>query len=342
MIRFLKAHGNGNDFVVIDEFLGKVIHEEDKASFSSACCHRKFGVGADGVLYLQPSQDSDIRMRIFNSDGTEAEMCGNGIRCLVRYAAEAGYVETGEVEVETGAGNLEVEVEYQKEDLTEPDYSKPDVSKEGGDDVKRLYLNDESDAPVDLDSIKKESERLASGGDSDIKVKVNMGKPLFKPSKIPVKRDSPMLNEQIEGYEITACNTGVPHVVAFVEDVDKVDVEEDAPPIRHSNLFPDGTNVNFAEVIHTDEDPKLKIRTFERGVERETLSCGTGSVASAAVAKKLDVLESEIIDVETKGGPLKIIFDSGSAYMEGGATNVFEGELDPEGLKYFYSVSKSV
>src|SRR3990170_1864738 len=105
MLHFTKLHGNGNDFILIDEYKREVVGR--KAEFASRYCDRRFGIGGDGVLFLGRSEKADIRMQIFNSDGTEAEMCGNGVRCLVKYSLDRGYVKT-EATVETMAGVLSI------------------------------------------------------------------------------------------------------------------------------------------------------------------------------------------------------------------------------------------
>jgi diaminopimelate epimerase len=270
-------HGNGNDFVLIDEFRGEVIPEEEKASFVRAVCHRNFGVGADGALFVQPSEKADVKFRYFNSDGSEAEMCGNGIRCFSRYVVEEGYV--GErLRVETLAGILELE-----------------VTKDDG-----------------------------------WWVKVDMGKPKFRREEIPAEVDVWGYEFEHEGkrFKLYAANTGVPHVVVFVDDLD-FDIVPIARKIRYSEIFPEGTNVNFAKV----EGNSITIRTYERGVEAETLSCGTGSVAVAAVANRLGLTGREV-EVRTKGGLLKIELTDNTAYMTGGASRVFDGILKLNELRY--------
>ena len=134
-----------------------------------------------------------------------------------------------------------------------------------------------------------------------------------------------MISQEIEGYRVSAVNTGVPHAVVFVEDVE-FDIQEMAMPIRHNNLFPEGANVNFVKI-----GQPLEIRTFERGVEGETFSCGTGSVAAASVARRLGLVDDEVL-VQTKGGPLTITFEEGKAFMEGPAVTVCSGELSEEFL----------
>ncbi|WP_456329395.1 diaminopimelate epimerase [Archaeoglobus sp.] len=277
-IAFTKMHGNGNDFVLIDEFNGVVVREEDKPRFVRAVCHRKFGVGADGALFVQPSDKADVKFRYFNSDGGEAEMCGNGIRCFSRYVVEEGYA--GErLKVETLAGILELEVTRNEDGWW---------------------------------------------------VKVDMGRPKFRKEEIPATVDVWGYEFEHEGrkFKIYAANTGVPHVVAFVDDLD-FDIIPIARKIRYAEIFPEGTNVNFAKV----EGDTIRIRTYERGVEDETLSCGTGSVAVAAIANKLGLV-GNTVKVVTKGGLLKIDLTESTAYMTGGANRVFDGILRLNELKY--------
>ena len=274
-IEFVKMHGNGNDFVLFDEFDREKIPEKEKPDFVRAVCDRRFGIGADGALFVQLSAVADARFRYFNSDGSEAEMCGNGIRCFSRYVVEEGYAKRGSIRVETLAGVLELQVE-----------------------VREGY-----------------------------EVTVNMGEVKTSADEIPAKK--PLWGEkfEIEGKEINlfAVNSGVPHVVIFVDqrELEKLDIIPIARQIRYSDLFPEGTNVNFATVVSNNE---IRIRTYERGVEDETLSCGTGSVASAFVALK-ENLVSQPVTVQTKGGELIIEFKDGNAFMTGGAARVFDGVL---------------
>ncbi len=266
MIHFTKLHGTGNDFILIDEYKGEIVPE--KSAFARKYCDRRFGIGGDGVLYLGKSDKADLGMRIFNSDGTEAEMCGNGIRCLVKYALDAGYI-NGKTSVETLAGILPVNSRI--EDKTW--------------------------------------------------ITVNMGKPVFAREKIPVKGTGEFLNVHLQGYNVSAVNTGVPHAVIFVDDLDNPALMLAAPKIRYDPVFPKGTNVNFV-VVNTNGE--ISVRTYERGVEAETLSCGTGSVACAAVAHRLGKTGNRV-KVNTKGGELRITLAKDGAYMEGTAVRVFEG-----------------
>ena len=212
-LTFTKLHGNGNDFILVDEMGHEQVAEGEKRRFAIACCHRNFGIGADGVLFLASSPRAALGMRLIQPDGSEAEMCGNGIRCLAKYAWDMGYV--GEFfDVETLAGIIPVQVR----------------------------------------------ER-----DCSFWAKVDMGVPKFDRPSIPACGFGELLSEEIEGLQVSAVNTGVPHAVVFVEDME-FDIQEMAPLIRHSSIFPEGANVNFVKIGHP-----LEIRTFEQGCGRRDI-----------------------------------------------------------------------
>ena len=268
-IEFTKMVAAGNDFVVIGSKLN--IPESKLKEFSRNICDRKYGVGADGLLLIGKSKNADVRMRIFNADGSEAEMCGNGARCAAFYASGA----VKNVKLETKAGIIESKINDNsvKIKLTDPKNIKLNI---------RLQVNDRN-------------------------LKVNF------------------------------INTGVPHTVIFVEGLDKIDVDSIGRSTRYHQKFqPAGTNVNFVEIINDDF---IKVRTYERGVEAETLACGTGGAASAIIAgfraQKTDdrgqKIENRIIRVKTKGGEiLKVFFNKANAkvsdvWLEGLAKIVYKG-----------------
>ncbi len=153
-------------------------------------------------------------------------------------------------------------------------------------------------------------------------VTVEMGRPTFDPPSVPVESAEPFVEREVEGVVVTAVNTGVPHAVAFVEDVNAVDLEAIAPPVRHAEVFPEGANVTFAT---ERADGGYAQRTFERGVESETRSCGTGAVAVAAVANRLGRVETgEPVAVSPPGGDLEVtVTDSGST-LRGPVVSEFE------------------
>lgn len=264
-VDFTKMVASGNDFVIIDGHKAQVIPrlrsgQASRKSLAKNICDRKFGVGSDGLLVLEKSKKADIRMRIFNADGSEAEMCGNGARCVAQYMGRKN------IKIETKAGIIKAQVrgDNVKIKLTEP---------------KNIKLN------------------------------------------IPVKINNRLLR-------VNFINTGVPHAVVFVEGLDKIDVCGLGRQIRfHKSFAPAGTNVNFIEVLNNNY---IKIRTYERGVENETLACGTGSAASALVF----VLKSGVddkINVHTKSGEvLKVYFEKekdkfGGVWLEGKARIVYSG-----------------
>ncbi len=156
-------------------------------------------------------------------------------------------------------------------------------------------------------------------------IEIDMGVPSFAPESVPVDSPEPFADRELGGYTVTAVNTGVPHAVAFVESVDAVDIEADAPPIRHADVFPEGANANFAERV----DGGYRQRTFERGVEGETRSCGTGAVAIAAVAhRKGETAVGETVPVSPPGGELGVRIDAeGRATLVGPVAFEFDGEL---------------
>ncbi len=268
-IPFAKLHGNGNDFILIDEYEKVVIPDEMKAQFAALYCDRRCGIGADGVIYLMKSAKSDCRMRLFQPDESEAEMCGNGIRCLAKFASDARYVKES-CTVETLAGPVTVAME----------------------DTEDGFF-----------------------------ATVTMTPPLFDRKDIPATGTGEY-QERIGDYEVHAVNTGVPHAVILVNAVDAIDVAAVAPAIRRHPTFLKGANVNFVE---KSGENSFRIRTFERGVEDETLSCGTGATASAAVVHKLG-LAGETVEIETRGGPLTIYLKDG-ARMRGPAATVFSGVI---------------
>lgn len=158
-------------------------------------------------------------------------------------------------------------------------------------------------------------------------VTIEMGNPTFEPAAVPVDRPTPMLEEPLEGFEITAVNTGVPHAVAFVDAVEEVDVESVAPPIRHAPVFPEGANVTFATRI---DDRTFAQRTYERGVEGETKSCGTGAVAICAAATRIGIASGTAFDVRPPGGRLAItVPEAGPATLTGPVVREGSGTLAP-------------
>jgi diaminopimelate epimerase len=276
-MEFYKYHGAGNDFILIDN-LEDEIREEDKPSLARRLCHRRFGIGADGLVLMENSTIADIKMRIFNPDGSEPEMCGNAIRCLAKHVYDTK-LKSKRISIETLAGIKEVEVTPK--------------------DQKIAY------------------------------VKVDMGRPLFDRKDIPAVGEGRLLGEKLkvrgEEFVIYGVNTGVPHVVVFSEDIDNTDIVEIGRAIRFNTLFPEGTNVNFLEKIGENI---FKVRTYERGVEDETLACGTGIVACGVIASILGEAEPEKpIEIKAKGGTIYVEKSGENWLLNGPAEFVFKGEI---------------
>ncbi len=247
---FVKYHGAGNDFILIDL---RHFSLSDPGLIARQVCQRKWGIGADGLLLLLPSSAADYRMQIFNADGSQPAMCGNGIRCLIDYIHKR--IGPENLRIETPAGIL--------------------------------------------------SGRMING-----EIAVNLGRPK-------------VLHWPLEGTFVV--DTGVPHAVLCVEDLENIDVQTSGRQIRHNPVFvPHGVNVNFMK-INAD---KVAVRTYERGVEGETLACGTGAAAAAYVAFKEFKLPSPI-SIQTRGQEQLrfLITQDDEIEMLGSATEVFEGVI---------------
>ena len=274
-MKFSKWQGIGNDFVIVNGFEEKIADYTAKAI---AVCDRHFGVGADGLVLALPSENADFRMRIFNSDGSEGEMCGNVTRCFACYVFETGLTNKTELTIETLAGII-----------------KP----------KLLFENGKVTA-----------------------VRVDMGEPKLKRALIPMTGDpdSQAVNESItvgqKIYQFTGVNTGNPHCVIFMDEVEDLDLKVFGQPIEAHPLFPRKTNVEFVKVINRQA---LRMRVWERGAGM-TLACGTGACATV-VAAVLNGVTDRKVTVRLDGGNLLIEWNEDNhVYMTGPAVEVFRGE----------------
>lgn len=279
-IVFIKLVGSGNDFVLID-CTRKQIPGAGLKRLAQKMCQRQFGAGADGLLIAERSARADICMRIFNADGSEAEMCGNGARCFALWAFFLR--KRQKLAIETKAGIIFAE----------------SISGAGG-------------------SKKKESGRG---------IRIQLSDPTQLRFNIPLE----MLGRKISVQHI---NTGVPHTIVFVEGLEKMDVATIGKEIReHAHFAPAGTNVNLVQITG---DHAIAVRTYERGVEAETLACGTGAVASAIVSVLKGecgaIKEYNTVCVKTKGGEvLRVYFRYKDdriqeVWLEGKAQRVYKGE----------------
>jgi diaminopimelate epimerase len=278
-IPFTKLSGSGNDFILIDHRT-PVLPEATLSQWVAKICAHRLSIGADGVILIEPPSSSasggkaDFRWRLFNADGSPADMSGNGGRCAARFAYLKGIAKAAMV-FETPAGLIQAEVT--------------------GDQVK-IRFTDPTDFRWRL-SIEVDGTRR-------------------------------------EGHFV---NTGVPHLVYLVENIDSVDLLTVGRKNRFHPLFqPAGTNVNFIQRLDSHH---LKIRTYERGVEDETLACGTGAVASALVAATVAGAQSPVTLLPKGGQPLTVSFArEGDQFrnidLAGDARVVYEGEMGEEAWKY--------
>ncbi len=270
-IEFWKMSGSGNDFILIDNRNGEV-EDGEMVEFSKLVCRRKLSVGADGVIFIIGSRKYDFAWRFFNSDGSEAEMCGNGSRCAARFAY-LNKIAPARLTFETIAGPISAEVMDRR---------------------VRVLLTDPEDIRLDLD-----------------------------------------IETFLDWDSIDFMNTGVPHVVIRVKDVEQVPVIDVGRRIRYHRLFsPEGTNVDFMKRV---SENLIKVRTYERGVEDETLACGTGAIACALISAIRDGNASPV-DVETRGGEiLRIYFKKDGnrffdIWLEGDTNIIYKGRLHKEAL----------
>lgn len=277
-IQFTKMQGTGNDFIMINGFeyqlnlTNEIIQE---------LCDRHYGIGGDGIILILPPEnnENDYKMRIFNSDGSEAEMCGNGIRCFSHFLKEKGMTTKKRLKIETLAGIIKAE--------------------------------------------------LISTEERQSQIKVNMGKPRFKPADIPIRINT--LSNYIQEYKIEVNNNtisincvsmGNPHSIIFVDDFEQFPLTEYGPLIENLSIFPEKTNVEIIKILNRKE---IIMKVWERG-SGITLACGTGATASVVVGIKNGILD-EKVTVYLPGGELTVEWKGNEAFMTGAAETVFNGEL---------------
>ena len=274
-VRFVKMHGAGNDFVMIDDRDGAFPAERTTLAALGA---RGTGIGCEGIILVQKSATADFRMRFFNPDGSEAEMCGNGARCVAAFAREIGAAPSDTMRFETIAGLVEAEI-----------------------------------------------IRMTSTSQSQLSTLNSQLSTLLVRIALPDPKDLR------EGF----VNSGVPHKIVPVEDLEGADVAGEGRRIRYSAEFaPAGTNVDFVRYRPPHD---AFIRTYERGVEAETGACGTGSVAAAVVGVAQHGLAFPVSVHTVKGFDLTIGGETDgtsfhSVALTGPVARVFEGEIDLDSL----------
>lgn len=256
-IQFYKYQGTGNDFVILDNRTG--LYDQLTEETIHFLCHRRFGIGADGLMLLNSRDGYDFEMKYYNADGNESTMCGNGGRCLVMFAYHMGIVRTT---------------------------------------YHFIAIDGEHEAEIDTRGL----------------VRLKM-------------QDVHQVEEKNGRYIL---NTGSPHYVQIVNAVEEINVFEKGRELRNREEFmPGGINVNFVEL---KEEHEISVRTYERGVEDETLSCGTGVTACALVNFHNEQGFNEVT-VNTRGGKLSVEFDRNTdgsytnVWLRGPATKVFTGTI---------------
>jgi diaminopimelate epimerase len=273
-IPFYKMSGSGNDFIIIDNRQA-VVPADDLARFAAQVCRRKMSVGADGLILVEDSDAADFKWRFFNSDGSVAEMCGNGARCVARFAFMNG-IAPASMRFETLAGIIGAQV--------------------SADQVK-VRMTDPKNLILEAELLTADHGTVAYG----------------------------------------SVNTGVPHLVIEVKDIERVDVVALGRAIRHHPQFaPAGTNVNFTAPL---TDALWAVRTYERGVEDETLACGTGVTAAALVLARKKAAASPVRLKARSGSLLKVHFTPHGngfkdVFLEGDARIIYAGRLNSEAWNY--------
>ena len=290
-MRFTKMHGAGNDYVYVDCFAQPV--PGDPAGLARRVADRHFGVGGDGLVLICPSDKADARMRMFNADGSEAEMCGNGIRCVAKYLYDHGLCRRERLTVETGAGVLSLDLVIE------------------GDRVRRVRVDMGQPIlrPAEIPTTLPGNPLVDGNSPGD-------GSPVVDVDLAVAGRT----------LKVTCVSMGNPHCIQFVDSVDEAPVLTTGPVIENHPAFPERTNVEFIEIVDRGH---VRMRVWERGAG-ETLACGTGASATC-VACALNDRTERAIEVELLGGTLAIEWaEDNHVFMTGPAEEVFSGELSDE------------
>jgi diaminopimelate epimerase len=288
-MKFTKMHGLGNDYVYVDCVRNPP--PRSPAELSVKVSDRHFGIGSDGLILIAPSERADVRMRMFNADGSEAEMCGNGVRCVAKYAFDYGLTKNNPMRVETGRGVLTLQLDV----------------KAGK--VERVT--------VDMGEPILEADRIPT----------TLPGPRVVNQPWPRFADDEVIRAwvQVFGLEpyLTCVSMGNPHAVIYCRDIETVPVEQAGSLLERATVFPRRINVHFVQVRSPEE---ATMRTWERG-SGITLACGTGACA-VAVAGVLTGRTGRDLLAHLPGGDLHLRWDEADnhVYMTGPAVEVFSGE----------------
>lgn len=287
MLEFTKMQGIGNDYVYID-CTKKELEKPEK--ISQIVSDRHFGIGSDGLILILNSKVADFKMEIYNADGSQAEMCGNGIRCVAKFVYDKGLTEKTKLKIETLAGikELELNVENGKVKTVKVDMGEPILEAEK--------------IPVYID------EKMKTEGITPTSVIKNL-----------------KLEAYNQNFTFTCVSMGNPHAITFIDNVEKFDVKKFGSVFEVAKAFPKKSNIEFVEIVDKEN---INMRVWERG-SGETMACGTGSCASV-VACILNNKTSNKVKVHLLGGELYIEWnkENNHIYMTGPAEIVFEGKID--------------
>lgn len=307
-MKFTKMQGCGNDYVYVNGFVEKIPAAE-KPELVRRLSDRHFGIGGDGVIFINPAEEADFEMEMYNADGSRSEMCGNGIRCVAKFVYDKGLTDSEEISIISGG-----QVKYLQltVDKTE-ECPRGLVSKVRVNMGHPVFVPDEVPVKPELACVDE------TAGVSEGNAKVY---PVTCAANAPVI-NAPILVDGRE-YRMTCVSMGNPHAIVFADNVKDIDLEKIGPSFENHKCFPNRTNTEFVEIIDKEN---VFMRVWERGTG-ETLACGTGCCATA-VACALNRLTGDKVTVKVLGGEIEIEWDreANLVYMTGPAVTVFEGEI---------------
>ncbi|HTQ39246.1 MAG TPA: diaminopimelate epimerase [Pirellulales bacterium] len=331
-MRFTKMHGIGNDYVYVNCFAQPM--PADPAALAKKIADRHFGVGGDGLILICPSDKADARMRMFNADGSEAEMCGNGVRCVAKYVYDHGIAKKPTLKIETGRGVLTLNLEAAggkvakvRVDMGEPILEAAKIPVElGGASASDSVIDYDLDLALDQlfagwKIVQREHPMRAA-----MFPRADQPKPIrypgIKEEDMPLPKDPWTAICELD-RRITCVSMGNPHVVLYCRNVSEVPLEKVGHFLEQAMIFPKKANIHFVELKSPFE---LTMRTWERG-SGITLACGTGASA-VCVAGVLTGRTGRKILAHLPGGDLELEWNEtdNHVYMTGPATEVFSGE----------------
>lgn len=297
-MKFTKMHGCGNDYIYINGFAEK-ISQEEKPELVWRLSDRHFGIGGDGVIFINPSREADFEMEMYNADGSRAEMCGNGIRCVAKYVYDKGLTDQTDISVISCGQTkyLQLFLKEGKVDSVRVNMGAPELAAEK--------------IPVVVESM------------PGICAVENVGRDIDKMESNDCAIDVP-ITVQGKEYKMTCVSMGNPHAVVFIDDVTNLEIDRIGPYFENHERFPKRINTEFVKIL---DRQTVQMRVWERGTG-ETLACGTGCCATV-VACILNGLTDNEVTVKLLGGEIGITWDreANLVYMTGPATTVFEGEI---------------